>query len=98
MRALLDCAPISKERIRDRSMRSAVFRANDSNEFANQQSFDRAVAELVRIIPIPPATAEWFSTKDLFSSSAWTWKKTLRNPAVLAIGDCGFGDRRRVCL
>src|SRR6266571_4983460 len=85
-RALLNCAPIGKERIRDRSMRSAVFRASDSNEFANQQSFDRAVAELVRIIPIPPATAEWFSTKDLFSPSKWTWKKTLRNPAVLAVG------------
>ena len=85
-RALLNCAPISRERIRDRSMRSAVFRADDSNEFANQQSFDRAVVELARMIPIPPATAEGFSTKDLFSSSAWTWKKALRNPAVLAVG------------
>jgi hypothetical protein len=85
-RALLNCAPIGEERIRDRSMRSAVLRASDSNGFANQQSFDRAVAALVRIIPIPPATAEWFSTKDLFSPSKWTWKKTVRNPAVLAVG------------
>jgi hypothetical protein len=85
-RALLNCAPIGEERIRDRSMRSAVLGASDSNEFANQQSFDRAVAALVRIVPIPPATAEWFSSKDLFAPSKWTWKKTLRNPAVLAIG------------
>jgi hypothetical protein len=85
-RALLNCAPTGEERIRDRAMRSAVFRASESNEFVNQQSFDRAVAALVRIVPIPPATAEWFSTKDLFSSSKWTWKKTLRNPAVIAVG------------
>src|SRR6266511_2086994 len=85
-RALLNCAPIGEERIRDRSMRSAVLGASDSKRFANQQSFDRAVAALVRTIPIPPETAEWFSTTDLFASSKWTWKKTVRNPAVLAIG------------
>ena len=85
-RALLNCAPIGEERIRDRSMRSAVFRASDSDGFANQQSFDLAVAELVRTIPIPPETAEWFSSKDLLAPSKWTWKKTLRNPAVLAVG------------
>ena len=84
--ALVNCAPISEERIRDRSMRSAVFRAHGSNEFTNQQSFDRAMAALVRIIPIPPETAEWFSSKDLISDSRWTWKKMARNPAVLAIG------------
>ena len=76
-RTLLNCAPIGEERIRDRSMRSAVLRASESNGFVNQQSFDRAVAALVSSIPIPPATAEWFSTKDLFSPSKWTWKKTL---------------------
>src|SRR4029450_6157914 len=85
-RTLVNCAPIGEERIRDRSMRSAVFRASDSDEFANQESFDLAVAELVRTIPIPPETAEWFSTKDLLAPSKWTWKKTLRNPAVLAVG------------
>jgi hypothetical protein len=85
-RALLTCAPIGEERIRDRYMRSAVSRAADSNEFVNQQSFDRAVTALVRIIPIPSETAEWFPTKDLMSGSRWTWKKMVRNPAVLAIG------------
>jgi hypothetical protein len=85
-RALANCAPVSEERIRDRSMRAAVYRARNSNEFVNQQSFDRAVAAVVRAIPIPPETAEWFSTKDLLPVSKWTWKKTVRNPAVLAIG------------
>ncbi|HZA38460.1 MAG TPA: hypothetical protein VE486_04910 [Candidatus Baltobacteraceae bacterium] len=67
-------------------MRSAILRASDWNGFANQQSFDRAVAELVRSIPIPPETAEWFPAKDLISGSKWTWKKMVRNPAVLAVG------------
>jgi len=67
-------------------MRSAVFRARGSNEFTNQESFDRAMAALVHIIPIPPETAEWFLSKDLISNSRRTWKKMARNPAVLAIG------------
>jgi len=67
-------------------MRSAVFRARESNEFANQQTFDRAVAALVRTIPIPPDIAEWFSSTDLISAPKWTWKRTVRNPAVLAVG------------
>ena len=68
-RALANCAPINEERIRDRFMRAAVFRARSSSEFENQQSFDRALATLVRSIPIPPETAEWFSGKDLISPS-----------------------------
>src|SRR5213596_3376106 len=85
-RALANCAPITEERARHRSMRSAVFRAGNSTEFVNQQSFDRAVAALVHAIPIPTEAVEWFSDKDLTSPSKWTWKKTARNPAVLAIG------------
>src|SRR6266550_1035620 len=85
-RVLTNCAPINDERIRDRSMRAAVFRARSSSEFENQQCFDRALATLVCAIPIPPETAEWFSGKDLISPSKWTWKKTARNPVVLAIG------------
>src|SRR2546421_1318041 len=84
-RALLHCAPISHDRLADRSMRAAVSHANSSTDFVNQQSFDRAVAELVRLIPIPPETAEWFAEKDLVVGSKWTWKKIVRNPAVLAI-------------
>ena len=85
-RTLLSCAPINEERIRDRSMRAALSRARGSKEFANQQSFDRAIAALVDAIPIPPETAEWFSDKDFFPASKWTWKKMMRNPAVLAVG------------
>jgi hypothetical protein len=84
-RALLNCAPISQDNLADRSMRSAVARAAGSVEFVNQQSFDRAIAELVRRTPIPPETAEWFSEKDLVVGPKWTWKKMVRNPAVLAI-------------
>src|SRR6058998_4413743 len=84
-RSFLNCAPIGEDRLTDRAMRAAVSRADDSDEFVNQQSFDRAVAALVRLIPIPPETAEWFSEKDLVVGSKWTWKKMARNPAVLAI-------------
>ena len=83
-RALLNCAPIGEERLADRAMRAAVSRANGSTDFVNQQSFDRAVAEIVRLIPIPPETSEWFSEKDFVVGSRWTWKKMMRNPAVLA--------------
>jgi hypothetical protein len=84
-RPLLNCAPISQDQLTDRAMRSAVARAAGSTDFGNQQNFDRAVASLVRLIPIPPEMAEWFSEKDLVVGSKWTWKKMARNPAVLAI-------------
>jgi hypothetical protein len=84
-RALLNCAPITARQSADRSMRSAISRADGSAEFANQQNFDRAVAALVRLVPIPAESAEWFSEKDLLPASKWTWKKMVRNPAVLAI-------------
>jgi hypothetical protein len=84
-RSLLNCAPITEANLADRSMRSAVARAANSAEFVNQQNFDRAIAALVRLIPIPPETAEWFSEEDLVVGSKWTWKKMVRNPAVLAI-------------
>src|SRR5215471_20492493 len=84
-RALLNCAPISARQSADRSMRSAISRADGSVEFTNQQNFDRAVARLVRLIPIPAESAEWFSEKDLVPGSRLSWKKMVRNPAVLAI-------------
>src|SRR5439155_2093378 len=84
--ALANYAPITEDQMRDPFIRSSVFRARTSDEFANQQSFDQPVACLVRIIPIPPDIAEWFSAKDLVSPSQWTWRKTVRNPAVLSIG------------
>jgi hypothetical protein len=84
-RALLDCAPITARQSADHSMRAAMSRADGSAEFVNQQNFDRAAARLVRLIPIPAESAEWFSEKDLVRASQWTWKKMIRNPAVLAI-------------
>ena len=66
-------------------MRSAVTRADGAPDFVNQQNFDRAVAEIVRVIPIPPETDEWFSEKELATGTRWTWKKMILNPAVLAI-------------
>src|SRR6266404_5178166 len=84
-RALLNCAPFSHDQSAERSMRSAVSRAEDADEFVNQQNFDRAVAALVGLVPIPPESAEWFSEEDLAVGSKWTWKKLVRNPAVVAI-------------
>src|SRR5438874_4953258 len=83
-RALLNCAPISHDHLADRSMRTAVSRADGSDEFVNQQNFDRAVAELIRLVPIPPESAEWFLDKEAIRAPRWTWRKMIRNPAVLA--------------
>jgi hypothetical protein len=84
-RALLNCAPIRADQSVERSMRAAVSRVDGSADFISQQNFDRAVARVVRLIPIPAESAEWFSEKDLVPASRWTWKKMMRNPAVLAI-------------
>src|SRR5262249_7504606 len=84
-RSLSNCAPISARELADRAMRSAISRADGSAEFVHQQNFDRAVARLVRLIPIPAESAEWFSEKDLVPSSSGSGKKLLATPAVLAI-------------
>jgi hypothetical protein len=84
-RFLLNCAPINADQSGDRSMRSAMSRADGSVEFINQQRFDRAVASVVRLIPIPAESAEWLSEKNLVPARIWTWKRMVRNPAVLAI-------------
>ena len=84
-RALLNCAPIRADQSVERSMRAAISRVDGSADFISQQNFDRAVARVVRLISIPAESAEWFSEKDLVPASRWTWKKMMRNPAVLAI-------------
>src|SRR5438445_505306 len=84
-RALLNCAPISHDHLADRSMRAAVSRADGSDEFVNQQNFDRAVAELIRLVPLPPESAEWFLDKEAVRRPKWTWRRIILNPAVLAI-------------
>src|ERR1043166_7762501 len=79
-RTLLNCAPISARQLADRPMRSAISRADGSAEFADQQNFDRAVAQVVSLISIPAESAEWFSEKELVPVSKRTWKNTVRNP------------------
>jgi hypothetical protein len=84
-RALLNCAPISNDHLADRSMRAAVSREDGSDGFVNQQNFDRAVAELIRLVPIPAESAEWFLDKEAVRGPKWTWRRIVLNPAVLAI-------------
>jgi hypothetical protein len=85
-RLLMRCAPFNDERIHDRTMRAAVFRVRKSDEFANQRGFDRAVADLAQTIPIPAEVTEWLSKATFVAAPRRTWKQTLRNPVVLAIG------------
>ncbi|PYK10985.1 MAG: hypothetical protein DME65_08375 [Verrucomicrobia bacterium] len=66
-------------------MRAAVAREDGSDEFVNQQNFDRAVAELIRLVPIPPESAEWFLEKQAVRRPKWTWRRIVLNPAVLAV-------------
>src|SRR5207249_6410154 len=80
-RALLNCAPISQDHLADRSMRAAVSRADGSDEFVNQQNFDRAVAELIRLVPLPPESAEWFLDKEAVRRPKWTWRRHVLNHA-----------------
>jgi hypothetical protein len=90
-RALAQCAPFSDRPAQDRSMRMAAFRARKSKQsaqaFAHQQAFDRAVAELVQAVPVPKEAAEWFVNEKLVAAvRKRAWKKTARNPVIVAIG------------
>jgi hypothetical protein len=85
-RMLVQCAPISDARVNDRRMRVALNRARKTEEFATQQNFDRAVAELVRAIPIPREITEWVPPEAFISPPQRGWKKLARNPAILATG------------
>jgi hypothetical protein len=66
-------------------MRAVVSREDGSDGFVNQQNFDRAVAELIRLVPIPAESAEWFLDKGAIRGPKWTWRRIVLNPAVLAI-------------
>ncbi len=85
-RMFVQCAPFNEEHIRDRAMRAAVFRVRETDEFANQRAFDRAVAALVQTVPIPEGVAEWMSKGIYVAAPKRTWKQALQNPAVLASG------------
>ncbi len=83
-RMLVQCAPISEAHVTDRSMRVALHRAQKTEEFGTQQSFDRAVAELVRGIEIPQEITEWVPPDAFISRPQRSWKRLLANPAILA--------------
>ena len=85
-RMLLQCAPISDARVNDRDMRVALHRARKTGEFATQQNFDRALAELVHSIPIPQEITEWVPPEAFLSRPERSWKRLARNPAILATG------------
>src|SRR5438874_4278613 len=83
---LIACAPVNEQRIDDRNMRAAVFRAHDSEEFKIQQSFDRAIVDLAQTVPVPAAVAEWLASEKAIEQPRWTWKRAAKNPVVVAIG------------
>ena len=82
-------APITEKAGTDRRMRAAVLRAKRkrpaASEFGQQQGFDRAVAALVRDIPVTAEISEWFRNEKLIPQKKRGWKKTLRNPVVISI-------------
>ncbi len=88
-RALVRIAPITEKSDVDRRMRVAVLRARRHRtvaaELAQQQSFDKAMAELVRNIPVSNELAEWFRNEKLIPQKKPSWKKTARNPVVLTV-------------
>ena len=85
-RTLAQCAPVSDERVDDRALRAALFRARKTEEFAAQQNFDRAVAALVHAVPIPQEITDWVPSETLISLPKSVWKKYAQHPAILATG------------
>jgi hypothetical protein len=87
--ALANCAPITEKAGTDRAMRVAVERARKGKGaavFGYQQAFDSAVAKIVRAIPADAQVAKSFASENLVGPTGRSWKRILRNPAVLAIG------------
>ncbi len=82
-------APITEKTGTDRRMRSAVLRAKGKGPhvapFAHQQSFDRALAKLVRGIPVSAEISEWFRNEKLIPTQRRGWRRMVRNPVVLSI-------------
>ena len=85
---LLGCAPITEKPGIDRAMRVAIQRVRHGKKaatFAQQQSFDAALARLVHEIPVDAQVAEWFANENLIPVVRRRWKKILLNPVVIAI-------------
>ncbi|MEP6956626.1 MAG: hypothetical protein ABI883_07355 [Chthoniobacterales bacterium] len=90
-KSLARIAPITDKSGTDRRMRVAILRALRKGalavQFGQQQAFDRALATLVQKIPISDEIAEWFRNEKLIpQKKKRSWKKVVRNPAVLSIG------------
>jgi len=81
---LIQFAPISEAKVSDRSMRVALHHARKTEEFVTQQNFDRAVAELVHAVPIPPEITEWVPPEAFISRPKAGWKRLAKNPVILA--------------
>jgi len=86
LRTLAECAPIDNVKAPDRRMRTAVSRAKRTDDFAAQQSFDRAIAILVKSMPVSHEIEEWFANEKMAEGAKRSWKKTAFHPAILAIG------------
>jgi len=85
---LLGCAPITEKPGMERAMRVAINRVRHSKKattFGHQQAFDKALAKLVRNIPVDEQLAEWFVKENLVPVVRRGWKKIVRNPVVIAI-------------
>ena len=86
LRTLAECAPIANVKAPDRRMRTALSRAKRTDDFAAQQSFDRALAKLVQATPVSREIQEWFANEKMAEGAKRSWKKTAFHPAILAIG------------
>lgn len=88
-RHLARFAPISDKSGIGRRMRIAVLRARHSKklsaEFANQQAFDKAIAELVKATPFSDEVSEWFRNEKLIPTHKRSWRKFVFNPAVISV-------------
>jgi len=87
---LLHCAPMRDERVDDRALRTALHRARNTEQFAVQQNFDKAVATLVQTIPIPQDITDWIPPDTFIAPARRRWKKYAQNPVFLATGIAGI--------
>jgi hypothetical protein len=83
---LVHCAPIGDERVDDRALRMALYRARKTEAFAIQQDFDKATVALVQAIPIPQEITDWIPPDTFIAPTRRAWKKYAQNPALLATG------------
>src|SRR4030095_10333878 len=83
---LAECAPIANVKAPDRRVRTAMSRAKRTDDFAAQQSFHRALAQLRPATALSPEIQEWFANEKMAEGAKRSWKKPAFHPAILAIG------------